>query len=71
MEELEKEIVESREKIEFCRAKMQELVRIFVALFLCILLKLKVLFCLVCSLFVLFLVPFLDKEAIAYMYTVS
>lgn len=28
MEELEKEILESKEKIEFCRTKMQELVSI-------------------------------------------
>ena len=40
MEELEKEIMESREKIEFYRAKMQELVSVFLAFFLCILLRL-------------------------------
>jgi len=34
VEELEKEIAESKEKIEFYRAKMQELVSIFLALFL-------------------------------------
>lgn len=40
VEELEKEIMESREKIEFYRAKMQELVSVFLAFFLCILLRL-------------------------------
>jgi len=34
VEELEKEIAESKEKIDFCRAKMQELVSVFLALFL-------------------------------------
>jgi hypothetical protein len=40
VEELEKEIVESREKIEFFRAKMQELVSVICAWYLCALLKL-------------------------------
>jgi hypothetical protein len=39
VEELEKEIVESKEKIKFYSEKMQELVSIFVVFFLSILLN--------------------------------